>query len=253
MRTRNCLLNISAELAVGLVQVGFDAPLARAQSAAILTGHVSSAEEGPMEGVVVSARKDAATITVSVVTDQEGKNTFPAGRLEPGRYQLSIRAGGYELESPKDVDLSAAEPATAEIKLRAPVISCRNSPTANGSPTCRAANRIVLHQARTVGKYATPSTFMPRRANNWSRDCCTRARSGEADIDQFSGPFARRAGDEHRVDVSGVGNSRRRIGQRQRVDVARPDEDDVGFLARCAVKRGGTTSPRLLAPCAAQR
>jgi virginiamycin B lyase len=118
-RTENCLLNISAVLAVGLVQVGFDAPLARAQSAAILTGHVSSAEEGPMEGVVVSARKDAATITVSVVTDQEGKYTFPAGRLEAGRYQLSIRAGGYELESPKAVELSAAQPATAEIKLRA--------------------------------------------------------------------------------------------------------------------------------------
>jgi virginiamycin B lyase len=50
---------------------------------------------------VVSARKDAATITVSVVPDQEGKYTFPAGRLEPGQYQLSIRAGGYELESPR--------------------------------------------------------------------------------------------------------------------------------------------------------
>jgi virginiamycin B lyase len=119
MRTRNCLLNISAELAVGLVQVGFDAPLARAQSAAILTGHVSSAEEGPMEGVVVSARKDGATITVSVVTNREGKYTFPAARLEPGRYRLSIRAGGYELESPKAVDLLAAQSATAELKLRA--------------------------------------------------------------------------------------------------------------------------------------
>jgi virginiamycin B lyase len=101
MRTRNCLLNISAVLAVGLVQAGFEAPSVRAQSAAILTGHVSSAEEGPMEGVVVSARKDGATITVSVVTNKEGKYTFPAGRLESGRYQLSIRAGGYELESPR--------------------------------------------------------------------------------------------------------------------------------------------------------
>jgi hypothetical protein len=83
----------------------------------VLEGHaivISSAEEGPMEGVVVSARKDGATITVSVVTDKEGKYTFPAARLEPGRYRLSIRAGGYELESPKAVDLSAAQSATAE-------------------------------------------------------------------------------------------------------------------------------------------
>jgi hypothetical protein len=119
MRTGNCLLNISAVLAIGFLQAGFEAPTVRAQSAVILTGYVSSAEEGPMEGVVVSARKDGATITVSVVTDKEGKYTFPAARLEPGRYQLSIRAGGYELESPKGVDLSAAQSVTAEIKLRA--------------------------------------------------------------------------------------------------------------------------------------
>jgi hypothetical protein len=71
MRTGNCLLYISAVLAVCLGQAGFEVPLARAQNAAILTGHVSSVEEGPMEGVVVSAKKDGATITVSVVTDSD--------------------------------------------------------------------------------------------------------------------------------------------------------------------------------------
>src|SRR5260370_1238451 len=79
----------------------------------------SSAEEGPMEGVVVSARKDGATFTVSVVTGIVGRYSFPAAKLEPGRYRLSIRAGGYELDSPNAVDLSAAQPMTAEIKLRA--------------------------------------------------------------------------------------------------------------------------------------
>ena len=119
MRIGNCLFYLSAVLAVGLVQAGFEVPPARAQNAAILTGHVSSVEEGPMEGVVVSAKKDGATITVSVVTDKDGKYSFPAARLEPGRYRLSIRAGGYELDSPKAVDVSAAQPAAAEIKLRA--------------------------------------------------------------------------------------------------------------------------------------
>jgi len=85
MRIGNCLLNLSAVLAVGLVQAGVEVPPARAQSAATLTGHVSSAEEGPMEGVVVSARKDGATFTVSVVTDREGSYGFPAAKLAPGR------------------------------------------------------------------------------------------------------------------------------------------------------------------------
>ena len=34
-----------------------------------LTGQVSSAEEGRMEGVVVSAKKDGSALTVSVVSD----------------------------------------------------------------------------------------------------------------------------------------------------------------------------------------
>ena len=40
-----------------------------AQTAVALAGTVASAEEGPMEGVVVSAKKDNSNITVSVITD----------------------------------------------------------------------------------------------------------------------------------------------------------------------------------------
>ena len=39
-----------------------------------------------MEGVVVSAKKDGSTITISVVTDAQGRYAFPADRLEPGKY-----------------------------------------------------------------------------------------------------------------------------------------------------------------------
>ena len=39
---------------------------AHAQTPAALTGQVSSAEEGMMEGVVVSAKKDGSTISISV-------------------------------------------------------------------------------------------------------------------------------------------------------------------------------------------
>src|SRR4030095_1715089 len=60
--------------------------LAYAQNGGVaLTGQVSSAEEGMMEGVVVSARKDGSTISISVVTDAEGRLAFPAPPLAPGR------------------------------------------------------------------------------------------------------------------------------------------------------------------------
>ena len=51
-----------------------------------------------MEGVVVSAKKDGSTITVSVVTDDKGHFSFPAARLEPGHYTISARAAGYDLD-----------------------------------------------------------------------------------------------------------------------------------------------------------
>src|SRR5215470_10804919 len=62
---RNVLL-ASAAGAAFLAGASFSP--ATAQGSAALVGQVSSAEEGAMEGVVVSAKKDGSTITVSVVT-----------------------------------------------------------------------------------------------------------------------------------------------------------------------------------------
>ena len=70
---------------------------AKAQNAAALSGQVSSAEEGAMEGVLVSAKKEGSTITTTVVSNDKGQFSFPAGRLEPGHYNLTIRAAGYDL------------------------------------------------------------------------------------------------------------------------------------------------------------
>ena len=93
------------------------APAADPLGPPALVGQVSSQEEGPMEGVVVSAKKDGSTITVSVLTDNKGHYSFPASRLEPGHYTLKIRAVGYNLEAPASADLAAAKPATSDLKL----------------------------------------------------------------------------------------------------------------------------------------
>lgn len=87
-------------------------------AAAALAGQVASTEEGPMEGVIVSAKKDGSTITVSVITNAQGRYSFPAARLEPGRYGLQIRAVGYDLEGPKSADVAAGAPTSADLKLR---------------------------------------------------------------------------------------------------------------------------------------
>jgi len=83
-----------------------------------MTGQVTSAEEGKMEGVVVSAKKDGSSITISVVSDADGRFAFPAARLEPGKYTLKARAAGYELDGARTAEVTAGSEAKSEIKLR---------------------------------------------------------------------------------------------------------------------------------------
>ena len=91
---------------------------AGAQTPAALTGQVTSGEEGPMEGVLVSAKKAGSTVTITVVSDAQGNYSYPAAKLEPGQYSLRIRAVGYDLDRPASVDLAAQQPAKYDLKLR---------------------------------------------------------------------------------------------------------------------------------------
>jgi virginiamycin B lyase len=85
---------------------------------AAVTGRVSSVEDGPLEGVLVSAKKVGSPITITVVTDQQGRYRFPQSKLEPGQYAIRIRATGYDLEGPDMVDVSAHQTATADLTVR---------------------------------------------------------------------------------------------------------------------------------------
>src|SRR4029077_16055246 len=88
MRMKTLLLASAAGLAALVLHTS--AP-AFAQNAAALSGAVTSAKEGPMEGVVVSARKDDSTITVSVVSDDKGHFSFPASRLSSRQHRIQHR------------------------------------------------------------------------------------------------------------------------------------------------------------------
>jgi streptogramin lyase len=89
---------------------------ALAQSRAALSGRVTSAAEGPMEGVLVSAKRDGSTKTVTVVTHADGRYSFPRERLEPGRYALTIRAVRYVLAE-RDAAVEIASGASVERDL----------------------------------------------------------------------------------------------------------------------------------------
>ncbi len=82
-----------------------------------LTGTVSSAEEGAMEGVLVSARLNGSNITTTVVSDANGRYSFPAARLGAGAYALTIRAAGYDLDGSNVITLGSAT-TNADLRLK---------------------------------------------------------------------------------------------------------------------------------------
>lgn len=85
--------------------------------AAALSGRVSSDGEGAMEGVLVRAKGEGKTISVTVVTDREGRYAFPAERLAPGKYNIDIRAVGYDLDGPESVEIKSGVTSRADLKL----------------------------------------------------------------------------------------------------------------------------------------
>jgi virginiamycin B lyase len=107
----------AAAASAALIVCASAVPQSAAADNPALAGTVTSAEEGAMEGVIVSAKKEGSTITVSVVSDNHGHYAFPTGRLEGGHYALAIRATGYDLDGPKSADLDAGKPAAADLKL----------------------------------------------------------------------------------------------------------------------------------------
>src|SRR5690349_24636096 len=84
---------------------------------AALQGTVTSAQEGAMEGVLVSAKMTGSNITTTVVTDEKGHYAFPASRMKPGHYDIAIRAVGYKLPATKAIDIAPGKAASADLAL----------------------------------------------------------------------------------------------------------------------------------------
>ena len=90
---------------------------AQPQSSDALTGQVTSADEGRMEGVLVSAKRPGSSITITAVSDERGRYRFPSAKLGPGQYSLRVRAAGYDLDGPNAIDVAAGKTATAGLRF----------------------------------------------------------------------------------------------------------------------------------------
>jgi virginiamycin B lyase len=109
----------SVLIAIGLVLCNVTMATAGAEkpSEVALGGVVTSKIESQMEGVLVSAKRVGSTVTTTVVTDRQSRYRFPRGRLQAGRYQMTIRAVGYDLVDPGLIEVTPDKPAEANLKL----------------------------------------------------------------------------------------------------------------------------------------
>lgn len=105
-------------IGLGFAILAAGSPKVGAADAASLSGTVTSEAEGPMEGVLVSAKRVSSTVTTTVVSDAHGRYNFPPGRLTPGKYNLAIRAIGYEAADPELSATLGAKSAESDIKLK---------------------------------------------------------------------------------------------------------------------------------------
>ncbi|HWE71567.1 MAG TPA: carboxypeptidase regulatory-like domain-containing protein [Stellaceae bacterium] len=102
---------------LGITAMVDAAPVRAAANDVALTGRVTSPADGPMEGVIVSAKQPNGTVTVSVVTDHDGRYSFPAARLAPGHYFLAARADGYEIDGTGVTDIAAGKTTADDLTL----------------------------------------------------------------------------------------------------------------------------------------
>jgi virginiamycin B lyase len=105
-------LTVASVGVVSLALIIFTTPVL----AESLSGVVSSQKEGSMEGVLVSAKKQGGTISVTVVSNAEGQYNFPSDRLSPGTYDMTIRAAGYKLPD-TTVNINTGNSARFDINL----------------------------------------------------------------------------------------------------------------------------------------
>ena len=106
-----------ATMGAAMLGLAFAGPVMAAAipSQSMLAGKVTSQAEGPMEGVLVGAKKVGSTIATWVVSDAQGRYGFPRERLLAGKYAISVRAVGYEL--PKTSVDVAEQPTQLDLEL----------------------------------------------------------------------------------------------------------------------------------------
>src|ERR1700693_3556540 len=84
--------------------------------AATVAGTVSGPDGAPFRAAFVQARNAKTKITVSVLSDNQGR--YRAENLQAGDYRISIRAPGFKADPKSGLAVAADGDATQDFKLQ---------------------------------------------------------------------------------------------------------------------------------------
>ena len=104
----------SAQLLLGVL--GVFALVPRAADAATIAGTVAGPDGTAFRGAFVQARNAKTKITVSVLSDRDGK--YRIENLPAGEYRLQIKAPGFKSDPKSGVNLTADQNAAFDFALQ---------------------------------------------------------------------------------------------------------------------------------------
>src|SRR5215472_19213742 len=87
-----------------------------AVQAATISGTLTAPDGAPLRAAFVQARHAGLKMTVSVLTDNNGR--YLAENLPAGEYRVSVRATGYKADTRSGIMLAADQEASYDFKLQ---------------------------------------------------------------------------------------------------------------------------------------
>ena len=157
----------SSATLISLAALGSLALSASVAGAATISGTVTGPDGQPFRGAFVQARNGATKITVSVLSDSQGRYQVPD--LTAGEYRLSIRAPGYKADPKSAIKLTADQSAAADFALQQGLVRWSDISYVQGQkllPDVRGKDLFFAHCTACHG-FESRMASVKRDADGW--------------------------------------------------------------------------------------
>ena len=145
---------------------------ASSADAATLTGTVTGPDGAPFRAAFVQARNAGLKMTVSVLSDNQGK--YVVENLPAGDYRLTIRAVGFKADAKSGVKLTADQNATQDFALQKGMVRWTDISIYQGLQ--------LLPDARGKKNWPRTAWAVTASSRRWRRPCATRTAGAAASI-----------------------------------------------------------------------